>query len=320
MDTKEIYIKWLNMPIPTESEKYRLSRHLKTNLWLLKDQNSNFGFLITDTYSTLMDEYRNISSNTVISMKDSGGQIIRNCLLIVSKPSIDSDLFCNAISSLFDTRAEDRIFGIEDIEGALIKIEEITTKETEEFNSVVGAWGELNLLNKLINPVTPEASIYEIINSWEGVKDRTIIDFNIMSKKTKLEVKTTSKTNRLHHINGLNQVTCLPDWAGFIASTCIYEDPGGLSCQALVNILKSKINENAINLLNKKIGLRGKVCNNNSLKFTESKDKCLEFYKFIDVPKPSIEPGVGKIEWEAILDAKPYLDSIKKSLLLNLMN
>jgi len=46
----------------------------------------------------------------------------------------------------------------------------------------------------------------------------------------------------------------------------------------------------------------------------------LEFFDFDNVPKPKIEVGIGKIEWEAILENKPHLNQKAKDKLINLMN
>ena len=43
-----------------------------------------------------------------------------------------------------------------------------------------------------------------------------------------------------------------------------------------------------------------------------------EFYRFEDVPKPIIEEGISKIEWQAILDNKIAINKKEKQGLLKL--
>ena len=78
----------------------------------------------------------------------------------------------------------------------------------------------------------------EIISGWgESDKGRAVIDF-LLSKSKKIEVKTTTKDIRYHHINTLDQVSCDIPWTGFLASLCIREEQDGKSCYGLLKKLK----------------------------------------------------------------------------------
>lgn len=316
----DIYSTWKKRPLPLQKGNFELFQHLNTNLWVLKNSTGGFGFLITDTISKLNSDYKNIISEWKIKLKNKEGQTLNRCLIIESKENIDSKLFCSAISSLFEIQDNYHSFNVHEIEDALRKIEEITLKETYEFNEVVGVWGEFFLINELIKITNNEKDKLEIIESWEGVETRTKIDFNIKSKKTKIEVKTTIESIRIHHFNGLDQVSKGSTWNGYLASFCINSDEGGLSCSDLLNSIKENIPKSILPYFDNKLKIRGVTCNNRKHKFIINSSKKMEFFDFSQVPKPIIEDGVGKIEWDAILENKQFLDEVNKNNLLNLMN
>ena len=316
--SKYIYNTWKNIPTPKNETKFETFQYLKTNLWILKNSKGSFGFLISNTISKLDSGYKNISADWKLKLTSNGAKIISKCLIIESKENIDSELFCSAISSLFEITDKKKIFKVDDIQEALQKIEDITIKESDEFNETVGVWGELNLLLQIITSSKNDECKYEIINSWEGAQNRSLIDFSFSSKKTHIEVKSSAKGFRIHQINGLNQVARNSGWNGYLASFCLIENVGGITCSDLVKKIRAKLNSECIALLEIKIKIRGRVCMNKKYKLMEDSNKKLEFFDFDNVPKPITEIGIGKIEWEAILEKGLHLNQIQKLKLLNL--
>ena len=316
----EILEAWNNLNIPRPGKRM-MFQFANTNLWILKTSKNKFGFLISDTMGILKYNYKNIYTEWKESITNYENNIkLKKCLVIESKENIDSRLFCSAISSLFENQKINHLFGIDEIENALRKIEEITLKEADEFNEVVGVWGELFLMNELIKITISEKSKLEIIESWEGVETRSIIDFNFKSRKTKIEVKTTTEPIRIHHLNGLDQVSIESNYKGFLASFCINPDDEGITCNDLVNNIKKNIPKIYLSVFENKLTIRGHVCYNTKHQFVINSSKELQFFDFNRVPKPIIEDGVGKIEWDAVLENKEFLDINDKDNLLNLMN
>lgn len=317
----DIYSKWNKMPPPKAQGNWTLIQFQKTNLYILKNANGGFGFLITDTYTKLESDYKNIVSQWKDKIINPGNKkILNRCLIIESKENIDSKLFCSAISSLFEIQAMNHLFNINEIEHALKKIEQITQKNSDELNEIVGVWGELYLIDKLMEYTIKDTDKLQIIESWEGITTRTKIDFNFQSQKIKIEVKTTTESIRTHHFNGLEQVSKGISWNGYVASLCITPDEGGITCNDLTNSIKNKIPNTYLSTLDAKLNLRGKSCSNTIKKFTLNPSKNMEFFDFLQIPKPIIEEGIGKIEWNAILENKQFLDPIEKTKLLNIMN
>jgi hypothetical protein len=314
-----IYNSWERLSTPKQKGAFEIFQYFKTNLWILKNNLGCFGFLLTDTISKLDSDYKNITSDWKKSLKNKEGRILNRCLIIESKINIDSKLFCNAITTLLDIKDKNKFYAINEIREALIKIEEITIKETDEFNEVVGVWGELYLINELITKNNTEIVKQEIIESWEGLSTRSKIDFNFKSRLLMIEVKTTTESFRIHHFNTLDQVSTSINYNGFLASFCIQPEDSGLTCNDILNSIKNKLPKPLLINLENKIKIRGNVCNNTKYSFIINKAKQFEFYKFEDVPKPIIEEGIGKIEWQAILDNKIAINKKMKDSLLKLI-
>ncbi len=314
----DIYNTWEKISMPKQKGAFEIFQYLNTNLWILKNHLGCFGFLLTDTLSLLNSEYKNITSDWKKSLKNKQGNVLNRCLIIESKISIDSKLFCNAISTLLQIKDKNKFYSISEIQEALKKIEEITLKETDDFNEVVGVWGELYLINELISKNNIEEVKQEIIESWEGLNTRSKIDFNFKSRFFNIEVKTTTELFRLHHFNTLDQVSSNTNHSGFLASFCILPDVNGLTCNDIVNSIKTQVPKKLLIYLENKIKIRGKVCFNTKYSFVINQNKQFEFYKFEDVPKPIIEDGIIKVEWQAILDNKVFINRKRKDNLLKL--
>jgi len=317
MINSNIYTQWKNLAPAKNKDSFNLKQFNQTNLWIYKGYNDCFGFLITNTFSQLQNEYKNIATDWKVQLADSSsGNKLSNCLIIESNSNIDSRLFCSAISSIFEVENNYR-FKIQEIEVALSKIEAITLKENDDYNEVIGVWGELFLLNEFIKKSSSNESKQEILSAWEGLNTRTKIDFNFKSKNLKIEVKTTSETTRLHHFNGLEQISTDDEIDGYLASFCITLADNGLSSFDLVESAKNALPEILIPLFNEKMKIRGKICLNNKYKFQINQYKCWEFFKFNIVPRPVIDNDILSVEWEANLENKTYLNDDEKYKLLN---
>lgn len=315
----DILNSWINLESPKPGYKMML-QFLKTNLWVFKTSENSFGFLITNTFGELKSDYKNIVAKWEPKFVDKLNNItLKNCLIIETRNQIDSKLFCKSISSLFEKIDKYHLFKTSEIDEALIKMEEITLKESDAYNEVIGVWGELFLINELVKHTTSEFGKHVILDSWESNEGRSIIDINIKSKKTKIEIKTTIEHVRSHHFHGLSQVHVETNQKGFLASICVVNDENGLSCLDLVNSIEKNTLSQNHEIFHKKIKIRGAACKNNKFFFSLNPNKKLEFFKFQDVPKPSVVDGIGKIEWVATLENKTYINNYQKNKLLAIM-
>lgn len=317
MINSNIYSLWKNLVPAKNKDSFNLKQFNQTNLWLYKSYNDCFGFIITNTFAQLQHEYKNIDTDWKAQLVDlSNGGKLSNCLIIESNSNIDSRLFCLALSSIFDVEINHR-FKVQEVEFALSKIEAITLKQNDEYNEVIGVWGELFLINELLNKSSSFDSKQEIISAWEGLNTRTKIDFRFNSKNTIIEVKTTAESIRFHHFNSLDQVLENDGIFGYLSSICITLDENGTSNFDLVKSVKNELHENLIVLFDEKLKIRGKVCFNNNYKFQINQYKNWEFFKFDIVPRPIIGNDILGVEWDANLENKSYLTDEEKTKLID---
>lgn len=307
----DIYSLW--MGLDSNKDSYNLRQLNKTNLWIFRNQYNQFGFLITDTLGTLSSTYRNIQVEWKSLLEDiKRKNKLKHCLVINSNNNIDSVLFCSVFSSIFDNFEYNHQFKISEIEIALNKIEQITIKEHYEFFEIVGVWGELYLLNQIISISKNPNLLCNILYGWEGISSRNIIDFNFTSKKIKIEVKTTTDKNRIHHFHNISQLVNESGYEGYLASLCILINESGISNNEFVESIYKKLPKNLSLLFEQKLKLRGEVCYNDKFKFQLNDLKQLEFYEFQSVPKPVLVQDIIDIEWNSSLENISCLDSGKK--------
>jgi hypothetical protein len=313
-----LYTTWEKIPKPNNKGSLEVFQYKNTNIWFLKNHLGCFGFLLSDTISHLDSEYKNITSDWKPNLKNNKGGFLNRCLIIESKSNIDSKLFCSTIETLIERNDINKLYKVNEIQSILSKIEEITLREADEFNEVVGVWGELYLLKELIFTSSDEEFKRIIIESWEGVNSRSRIDFNFKSKLINIEVKTTTELSRTHHFHSLQQLFTQVGYRGYLASFCILPDDNGLTCDDLLMAIKSNLPNKFYPNLENKINIRGKVCNNKKYPFIINSTKDLEFYKFNNVPTPISVNGIEKIEWQSSLENKAPISQKEKYDLLRL--
>ena len=301
---KRIYNIWINIHCPKEIGNFVLKRYENTNLYVAKTIDNNFGFFVTDIPNRLTKNYDNLEIEKFVELK-TDNNTINDVLSVVTKNSIDSNEFAKTFDACFEDFKTKKLFNIDDVKQILKKINEFTKyTPNPNYEEVVGLWGELFLIKKFLENAMSNNSAYEIINSWEGPKGKTIIDFNIRDKRTQVEVKTTAKQlKRVHHFFSINQLMCQNGYdSGFLATLKINEDKSyGQTCYDLVSKIKNSIyfDKNLTILFNEKLELKGeKYFNDKKWAFVLSD---LSFCKFSDVPKPKLERFVLDASWDSDL-------------------
>lgn len=298
--------------------KYSLIKHGDSNLYFSKNSKGKFGLLISDILQKPSIKYENIETK-IYSTFSSTNQTLTDCIIFQNKESVTNKSFCDAITSQLNQIKQKDFFVLKDIEHIFNEINKITKKNNEQLNEIIGVWGELYLINEILDKLNSEPLKKEIINSWESHESRTTIDFNIIQKKILIEVKTTIKELRHHHINSIDQITCDSSWEGFLASICISINESGISCIDLVNKIKSKLDQKTRIIFDGLLNVRGiSICNDEQYKFIINPNKKLEFFTFSSIPKPSFNDNIININWDIILDEINYLSQSEKNKILNL--
>ena len=301
---KRIYNIWISIQYPKAKGNFVLKRYEKTNLYIAKTIDNNFGFFIADIPNKLTKNYENLEIEKYAELKTDNNTIC-DVLSVIAKNSIDSNEFAKTFDACFEDFKEKKLFNIDDVKDILKKISEFTKyTPNPNYEEVVGLWGELYLINKFLQNISSNTDAFEIIRSWEGPHGKTVIDFNIKQKRTQIEVKTTAKQQkRVHHFFSINQVTCQNGYdAGFLATLKINEDKSyGQTCYDLVSKIKtsSYFDKNLITLFNEKLEFKGeKYFNNTKLAFVLSD---LSFCDFNKVPQPRLDKYVLDASWDSDL-------------------
>lgn len=304
MKNKSAHKIWKELKTP-KPNKYNLTRFCNTNLYILKDENKKFGIVLSNTIDDVKI-YKNL--NVEFHKKlFSENQHLDDCLLIKNKFLDHSLLFAKAFDSIISKRELKDKNSSREIYNIINEVRHVFSRIKINFQEIVGVWGELYLINLLLEKNSSKYDMSEIISGWESEKGRAVIDFCLNPNQTKIEVKTTVKEIRTHHINTLDQVICDDPWTGFLASLCISEDKDGKSCYTLLKEIESKLDESLIGNFFSKIEIRGKeICNDKTNKFNLRKE--LSLYKFEDIAKPKVDTiEITNVEWDINLEDTPTI-------------
>lgn len=299
MKTKKISEQWESIPKPTQ-EKYATIQLGTSNLWLIKDIEGSFGILVTDIRIQPKDKYKNIeiSYHKVLRIAP---DTLNDCTLLISR----NPLLGSYLASALDPHLSDgkRKYSYYEIKEILRLIEQIVKIENASYNEVIGVWGEMHILNKLID-LTPDNDIKtEIIESWEGSASRDIIDLNFDGNEISIEVKTTTQNQRVHHILDLAQLKPKPGHKGYLLSILITQDEHGQSCDDIYHNIKSNLLVNALKILHRKIKLRGEaVARDTRYKFSLVQGEKPLAFEMESVPKPIAPECVTNVEWDVNLE------------------
>ena len=312
--TESLRSTWNSLKTPSQEGTLSASAVRGTNAWVFKDHQGALGLLLSGIrFPRSIPRLENISMIEV-RQKDlhQSGSVttLRNCMEIHLDPSCDADLLTSILDRMQETSpdghytAELLLEVIQEVIKLVKRPPRLPTKE-----EVIGAWGEMEILQRLISDARSPSTRRRILAGWEANGNgRDIIDlrFSHASGGTAIEVKT-STTSRTHHINGMGQVT-VPDGHsyGLLASLRIRETDGthGTTTEQLSHSLETlaigseeEVND-YLSLLVNKLELRGSGCLDDRFYFA-STSTSLRLIDMSDVPKPILEEGVVEVEWTA---------------------
>jgi len=289
---------------------YSCNQFNESNLWIVKDNNGNCGFLIENANdSDKLGEYKNLDKKKFNEFQ-SKKNILKNVLMIIHNENVVPEVFSESLNVYFEKNIKVN-YTVNDVKKALDEVEAITKKIKNKLNEIIGVWGEFIVLRTLLENAKSDKIKSEIINGWESPDGRTLIDFNLVSLLTHIEVKTTTLNTRIHHISSTNQLLSKPNWNGYLASICIKQNTG-VSCNDLRLQILNLINENQKVIFNQRVLIRGKhLCNDSKYIFEINKTKEIRYYRFINVPIPEIKNNTVNVKWDAILEEIDFLN--KKS-------
>lgn len=127
------------------------------------------------------------------------------------------------------------------IEEALKSLRLLLSQQSEHSNrdEVVGLWGEIHVLERLISSFGQGA-----LDSWFGPK-KQVHDFRFDSG-AELEVKTTQRERRDHVISNLTQLQASPGCQLYLYSIGICETPAGESLHSKIDRILTVVNDQTL--------------------------------------------------------------------------
>lgn len=281
----------------------------------------NFKNLLKQDFSPSLGKFLEVHYNVSYNFKriNNSKNISHDfCLLKLNNKNNDNTLskyFLNLCIELTVKLGEEpdikQIYNF--IENTKRLFEQLTIKKnTEE----IGLWGELFL-------ILNSKDVKYIVESWHINKtDR--FDFN--DGINKLEVKTTKKSERIHHFS-LNQLDRLQSSNTLICSVMTSESGKGITVFELYEKILDKLDYNVREIFRDKLF---QICGSELLSFDTKFDMGMakssyKFYSVNSIPSinsGSIQTGVTNIEFDSNLQTIKFLDlnNFKSQKLFSLFN
>ena len=310
--TESLRSTWNSLTTPAQEGTLSASAVRGTNAWVFKDHRGALGLLLSGI--RFPRSIPRLESISMIEVREKDlyqfGSVttLRNCMEVHLDPSCDADLLASILDRMREASPDGHYTSellLEIIQEVIKLVKRPPRLPTKE--EVIGAWGEMDILQRLISDARSPSTRTRILAGWEANGNgRDIIDlrFPHASGGTVIEVKT-STTSRTHHINGMGQVT-VPEGHrnGLLASLRIREVDGthGTTTEQLYNHLETlaigseEEIEHYLSLLVKKLELRGREALDDRFRFA-STSTSLRLIDMSDIPKPILEGGVIEVEW-----------------------
>jgi hypothetical protein len=214
--------------------------------FLGKTKNGLFSFGVESSdygQDSINISYKNLSlkCNTLLIDKDG---LSKKKLHVVNLKT-DSELQVNIFFSLFSLLLTEEKYSLEEFINYFNIINDIfVNKKPYTYESLLGLYGELSFINFFEDD--------DILNYWHD-DNFNKFDFSV-TEKIKLEIKTTQKTNRIHHFKH-NQLTN-EIYKIFVVSLMLQKDDKGQKLTELIirfldrKNLSSKMATYLLNILN----------------------------------------------------------------------
>ena len=268
---------WQKIALPNSEGEKNARRVEGTNCWLSKSHDGSLGLIMVGVdppNRKLKLENINLDFWDRRTLYFKGENIdLDNCLSLDLNPGCDARILTTVLDNMSEYEDSGRyrtdiiMKVLEEVISLFKKEKRAPTKE-----EVIGAWGELIILEMAILSSPTPVEAQRRITCWESYSGRTIIDFTFphIEGGLALEVKT-SIGGREHHIHSISQLSPSPpeDFQNrYLASLHIREADhiSGLNCNELVDRIlshfkgdQSQIESQTKALLNR-IELRGAAC------------------------------------------------------------
>jgi hypothetical protein len=320
---------WTKIPPPPSGADASAVQVTGTNAWVTKTPAGGFGLILTGVSRplrllTLKNLHLVYRGELEFEERGSKRRVSR-CLQMILEPPFDTETLANIVDRLREKEpkgdfSSDLLVGtLEDVRAILEPPGPGPSKE-----EVIGAWGELYVLEILLRRARDPPAQHGVLEAWESqVRVRDILDFRFGAPCVVFEVKT-SLGQRIHHLQGYGQVTIPePYREGYLVSLLLEEptDRSGRTCADVTRALRALITgtetgrERLGILLESKLGMRGAACADERYDFLTTHDS-LALFPFSSVPRPTLEANVRDVTWSADLTGVQALNSAEQTAVL----
>jgi hypothetical protein len=323
MVSKALEIWHMKLKKPDKKGVFSIERLKKSNLLLTKDHDERIGFIVENTLRAnsqlSLKNFEIVFHEELINNKSKSYH--KNCLLVLADKTVNPEFLIRILVGLMEKSLADKITSKELI-GIIKKVSETFDFISNNVQETIGAWGELYFMNTLIQAVKHDKSAQEkIIKSWESVLGRKKIDFRFQNPKTAIEIKTTSKDERIHHISGLDQIKIPVGFQeAYVVSIRIIEDAvSGKTCLELYQTIKNSLKSKELQLeFEERVLVRGSsICKNKNIRFVARDNLSDNFFPFNKIPKPKLPGGILSVSWDVDFNMISPVKKSKASVVLS---
>ena len=314
---------WRAISPPKKSGSKPSKRHGSTNCYLTKSFDESLGLILTgvDPPNRKLN-LANIGIKFLDCLIDDlTSEEWENCLVLDLKPGQDANILVTVLDRMDDYDSTGRY-----TTNTMLKVlEEVSwlfkkEKKPPSKEEVIGAWGELVILEMALLSSPTSMETQRRISCWESHVGRTVIDFMFPHHDggLALEVKT-SVSGREHHIISTSQLRLPDDYShGWLASIHIRDGDhiSGTTCREMVDRIVDGLrgNDEQVSdmkeVLFSRMKLRGPECKDDRYRFILP-DNGLRMIKMEDVPKPTLRSEITDVEWKVEVGAIDFQDSIE---------
>lgn len=315
---------WQEIAIPSKEGEKNARRVDGTNCWLSKSNDGSLGLIMVGVEPPNRKlDLENITFDfwDRMTLEYKGESLdLNNCLALDLNQGCDAGILVTVLDRMADYETSGKyrtdviIKVLEEVIWLFKKERRPPTRE-----AVIGAWGELAILEMVILSSPSAIEAQRRITCWESYSGRTIIDFTFPHIEDGLAVEVkTSASGRNHHILSTSQLIPPEDFReGWLASLHIRDADhiSGVTCRGLVDRIlrglqgdEEEVSGQRMALLNR-MELRGSACTDERFGFILPEGG-LRIIRMEDVPQPILKPQIIDVEWEVDLKEVPFEDSI----------
>ena len=193
--------------LPSATEGLQPNRNLVANVNVARSVEGNIQIILENCEPPNDGiSLRRATLQSGVDFHDKDGNLMSNCLVLEFDNGIDSSAVAKVAEHLSNGNPETNRTG-EDLLRTLQVFRNLVESESSgwNFNRMLGLWGELSILERAISLCETEEEELACLRAWQssGVHCQ---DFCFRHASAAFDVKTTSRTQRIHEISSVDQV------------------------------------------------------------------------------------------------------------------